>query len=150
MRYVLKVGTLLFATTLASSSFAQDTPEGASATLAQKWIEGWNNGDIASVAALYTEDGDLLGSSGQMSRGRAEIESYLTDLKEGALAGATLSIGEQEIHCVSENTCVSDNTYELSGETTLSGLTTIVMVKQEGGAWLIGAHRSRVPVPSAQ
>ncbi len=149
MRYLLKVGTLLCAATLASSSFAQDTPEDASAALAQKWIEGWNNGDMASVAALYTEDGDLLGSSGHMARGRAEIESYLTELKAGALAGATLSIGEPEIRCVSENTCVSDNTYELSGGTTLSGLTTIVMVKQEG-TWLIGAHRSRVPIPSAQ
>ncbi len=150
MRYVLKVGTLLCAAMLASSSFAQDTPEDASAALAQKWIEGWNNGDIASIAGLYTEDGDLLGSSGQMSRGRAEIESYLTELKTGALAGATLSLGEPEIRCVSENTCVIDNTYELSGETTMSGLTTLVLVRQEGGAWLIGAHRSRVPIPSAQ
>lgn len=146
MRYALRFAAVLCAAMLASPSFAQGTPEEASAALTQKWIDGWANGDMAAIAALYTEDGDLLGSSGSRASGRTEIESYLTELKGGPLGESTLSVGEADIRCVSDNVCISDSTYEFSGETTLSGLTTIVMVNQ-GGEWLIAAHRSRVPVP---
>lgn len=149
MRRTLKTGIFLGVALIASWSFAQDTPEEAYASLAERWVQDWNDGDMAAIAALYTEDGDVMGANGQMASGRAEIESYLSELKAGPLAGTTLSVGEATIDCVTENTCITDNSYEFSGAAPSSGLTTIVMTKQ-GDQWLIAAHRSRVPIPSGQ
>jgi uncharacterized protein (TIGR02246 family) len=148
MQYSIRIGTLLCVAMLASMTFAQQTPEEASAALTQKWIDAWAKGDTAAISDLYTEDADLLGSNGKMVSGRSEIEAYLNELKAGPFAGTTLSVGEADMRCISETTCISDSSYTFSGgEPEMSGLTTIVMVNQ-GGEWRIAAHRSRVPVSS--
>lgn len=151
MRYLSPTTAWMLAVTLVSWSFAQDVPgpEQAATALTQAWVEGWNNGNLDSVAALYTEDADLLGSTGEMVEGREAIESYLNELSSGPLSGTTISVGEAEVRCFSDSTCVSDSSYEFSGDSTLSGLTTIVLVKQND-EWRIAAHRSRVPVTQEQ
>jgi uncharacterized protein (TIGR02246 family) len=57
--------------------------EGAAALLAEarraidkgnaQWIEGWEKGDPALVAAIFTEDGTLLARNGKVIKGRQQI-----------------------------------------------------------------------------
>ncbi|HEV2801477.1 MAG TPA: nuclear transport factor 2 family protein [Pyrinomonadaceae bacterium] len=38
-----------------------------------QWIEGWEKGDPALVAALFTEDGSILSANGKVTKGRQQI-----------------------------------------------------------------------------
>ncbi|HEX8143982.1 MAG TPA: nuclear transport factor 2 family protein [Pyrinomonadaceae bacterium] len=38
-----------------------------------QWIEAWDKGDPALIAALFTEDGTLLAQSGRVIKGRQQI-----------------------------------------------------------------------------
>lgn len=53
--------------------------------LAMSWQERLNAGDAAGVAELYTTDGVSRHASGEVSRGRAEIEAWATQTIEAGL-----------------------------------------------------------------
>ena len=38
-----------------------------------QWIEAWEKGDPAMVAALFTEDGSILSGNGKVTKGRRQI-----------------------------------------------------------------------------
>ncbi len=151
---IAKIGmlTLIVAIALLSQVVAQvASGEEAIAAIAAKWAEAWDNDDMATIAALYTEDVEVIGTDGQKASGRQAIEAYFGGLRAGPFKGTTLTLSDLEYHFVSATTCVGDNSWEVVGapeeaQAMSKGTTTVVSVKKDG-QWMITAHQSRIPVP---
>jgi uncharacterized protein (TIGR02246 family) len=125
--------------------------EAAVQTAAQKWIEAWNAGDMAGVAALYTEDADYEDVFGERHEGRAAIEQAFAEINSGPYQGAQLELESISLRFMSPTVAVSDTRWKMTGmpegdgpAAPAEGLSTAVFVAQ-GDQWLITAHRSRVP-----
>jgi uncharacterized protein (TIGR02246 family) len=58
----------------AAPAFAQD--KATIEKLNDVWTAAFNKGDAAAVAALYTEDADVLPPGAEMVKGRAAIEAF--------------------------------------------------------------------------
>jgi uncharacterized protein (TIGR02246 family) len=56
---------------------AQSGSEAEISALYQQLLESWNKRDAAQFAALFAEDGNVVGFDGSQINGRAEIESQL-------------------------------------------------------------------------
>jgi uncharacterized protein (TIGR02246 family) len=90
MKMILRRGNLaygiFFILIMAAFAPAQDkktTPDTPSPFLEEaraaidkgnrQWIEGWEKGDAALVASIFTEDGTMLGSKGRVYKGYQQI-----------------------------------------------------------------------------
>jgi uncharacterized protein (TIGR02246 family) len=125
--------------------------EAAVQAVAQKWIDAWNAGDMAGVAALYTEDADYEDVFGERHEGRAAIEQAFAEINSGPYQGSQLELETVATRMLSPTLAVSDTRWKMTGmpegdgpAAPAEGLSTVVFVAQ-GGGWLITAHRSRVP-----
>ena len=60
-------------------------------TLHRRFLEAWNDADAAGIAALFADDGSIVGFDGSMVNGRADIEAHLqgvfTDHQPGRYVG---------------------------------------------------------------
>ncbi len=54
--------------------------------------EAWNKGDAKAAALFFTEDGTRVGVSGDIQRGRAELESAYDQLLHQTMPGAVVSL----------------------------------------------------------
>jgi uncharacterized protein (TIGR02246 family) len=52
------------------------TDEAAVHDVYRRLMEGWNQNSGAAFAAVFTDDGDLVGFDGQHLKGRAQIASF--------------------------------------------------------------------------
>jgi len=119
--------------------------------VAQKWIDAWNAGDMAGVAALYTEDADYEDVFGERHEGRAAIEQAFAESNSGPYQGSQLELESISFRMLGPSLAVSDTRWKVTGmpesdgpAAPAEGLSTAVFVAQ-GDGWLITAHRSRVP-----
>src|SRR5918994_1832465 len=69
------------------------TDEAALRALYQQLMDGWNQGSGAAFAAVFTEDGDLIGFDGTHFKGRQEIAPFHQQLFDKWLKGSRL-VGE--------------------------------------------------------
>jgi creatinine amidohydrolase len=120
----------------------------------------WNNGDAASLAMLWSPEGDMVHPDGLTERSRETIRSNRAALfmrQEYRGSKHPLTIGN--IRCLTSDTAVADGKWELRGVTdtagkplpTFEGLLTLVMSRASGG-WAIEAYRytqkpAAVPMP---
>ena len=120
----------------------------------------WNNGDAASLAMLWTLEGDMVHPDGLTERGRETIRSNRAALfmrQEYRGSKHPLTIGN--IRCLTSEVAVADGKWELRGVSdpagkalpTFEGLLTLVMSRASGG-WAIEAYRytqkpAAVPMP---
>ncbi len=65
-------------------------------TSPEKFATAFNNGDAASVAALYTEDGMLLPPDAKMVNGRQNIQTFWQGAFDAGVTGITIEIVESE------------------------------------------------------
>jgi uncharacterized protein (TIGR02246 family) len=56
----------------------------------QQFMDGWNQGSGAALAAVFTEDGDLVGFDGTHFKGRQEIAPFHQQLFDKWLKGSRL------------------------------------------------------------
>ena len=97
---------VLFTVTLASISLAADeqtkpvlaSPEAAEVRKAidrgnAQWVEAWDKADASLIAALFTEDGVLMGRNGKIFKGPKQIfermNTVLTSAGKGVKATVT-------------------------------------------------------------
>src|ERR687897_553427 len=64
--------------------------EAAVRALYQQLMDGWNQGSGEAFAAVFTEDGDLIGFDGTHFEGRAEITTFHQELFDKWLKGTRL------------------------------------------------------------
>jgi uncharacterized protein (TIGR02246 family) len=117
----------------------------------------WNKHDVKALAAHWAKDGDLIDPWGKTSVGRAEVEKFFTGehTGKGALAHCTYEVKKDSIRMITPDVAMED------WEVVLSGLQpegapaplppqfhrVAVVLKKEGGAWLIAAARPGIPSP---
>ena len=120
----------------------------------------WSNADAASLAAMWSEQGDMVHPDGLMERGRETIRMNRVALfmrREYRGSRHPLTLGN--IRCLSPDIAVADGRWELRGVTDpggrvlppFEGVCTLVM-RRLAGEWLIEAYRysqkpSAAPMP---
>ncbi|MFQ5792180.1 MAG: SgcJ/EcaC family oxidoreductase, partial [Acidobacteriota bacterium] len=86
---------------LAAPALAQGTEaEEAIETMIQGWAGAWNNGDIPSIAELYTADADYISFTGEVVKGREEIEKAFAELNSGPYKGSKVTLQRTSIRFV--------------------------------------------------
>ena len=115
----------------------------------ERFMAAFNSGDAAALAALYTEEGQLLPPNSGFVSGREAIQGFWQAVMDMGIKGARLETGEVEAH---GDTIVEVSTFKLLGEggQVLDEGKYIVIWKQEGGGWKL--HRdifnSSLPAPA--
>jgi uncharacterized protein (TIGR02246 family) len=72
------------------ASANDSTDEAAVRALYQQLMDGWNQGSGEAFAAVFTEDGDLVGFDGTHLKGRQEIAPFHQQLFDKWLKGSRL------------------------------------------------------------
>ena len=132
--------------------YAAHHEDGASAGIAKsnaQWQAALNSGDAAGVAALYTEDGQVLPPNGATQTGRDAIAATFQGFIDGGFT-VKLETIELEAHGHSA-TEVGEATVMDAEGTTLDVAKFIVLWKEVDGEWKF--HRdiwnSNTPLPAA-
>jgi creatinine amidohydrolase len=109
----------------------------------------WTNADARSLAAMWSEEGDIVHPDGRIERSRDTIRTnrfYLFVQREYRGSRHPLTLGN--IRCLNADVAVADGKWELRGVSdsagnllpTFEGQVTLA-VQRIGGAWLIEAYR---------
>ena len=120
---------------------ADETDDASIRTLYRQWLDCWNERDAGAYAALFAEDGNIVGFDGSPENGRAEIESHIgqifADHQTARYVGIVrevrfLAPGVALVRAVAG--MVPPGKSDLNP--TVNAVQTLVAVKQ-GGAWHI-------------
>jgi uncharacterized protein (TIGR02246 family) len=112
------------------------------------FMAAFKRGDAAGMAALYTEEGQVLPPNGDFVTGWQALQGFWQALMDMGIKEANLETAEVEGH---GDTAIEVSTYTLRGEggQVLDRGKYIVIWKQEGGQWKL--HRdifnSSLPAP---
>ncbi|MBA4399838.1 MAG: hypothetical protein C0396_08240 [Anaerolinea sp.] len=101
--------------------------------------EAWNKGDAKAAALFFTEDGTRVGVSGDIQRGRAELESAYDQLLHQTMPGAVVSLERGTIRMLTPEFAIWQGGLEITspdGERVLRGYVVQVM-RKVGGRWLV-------------
>ncbi len=121
--------------------------EAAVRALYQELMDGWNQGSGAAFAAVFTEDGDLIGFDGTHFKGRQEIAPFHQQLFDKWMKGARLVGQVKDVRFLSPDVAVM----HAVGSTVMPGKTesslerdsiqTLVATRQ-GGEWRLAAFQN--------
>ena len=141
--------TVLLATVAFAQTANQNTNTKSSDALAEvkraidkgnaQWIEGWEKGDAAMVADIFTEDGVLLWRGGRVIKGRQQI---LERQKAGMQAlgkGVKVAVTTLDVWLDGDTAYEVGTykyTYQQNGKTTVDeGKYVTTWKKQKDGSW---------------
>ncbi len=104
----------------------------------QRFMDAYDRGDAASVAAFYTSDGQLLPANSGTIQGHAAIEEFWTGAMAMGIKSAQLTTVELDVQ---GGTAIEIGQYSLAGEggMVLDQGKYLVVWKLDGGAWKL--HR---------
>ena len=104
----------------------------------EKFMDAFGRGDAAGLAALYTEDGQVMPPNSDFVKGRQAVQEFWQAVMDMGIKGAKIETAEVEDH---GDTIIEVSTYELQdGEgQALDAGKFIVIWKQEDGQWKL--HR---------
>jgi uncharacterized protein (TIGR02246 family) len=114
----------------------------------EEFMAAFGQGDAAGLAALYTENGQVLPPNGDFVTGQQAIQGFWQAIMDMGIKEAKLEIVEAEDH---GDTAVEVSKYTLKGEggQVLDKGKYIIIWKREGGQWKL--HRdifnSSMPAP---
>ena len=114
----------------------------------ENFMATFKRGDAAGMAALYTENGQLLPPNSDFVTGRQAIQALWQSVMDMGIKDAKLETVEFEGH---GDTAIEVGKYTLSGEggQVMDSGKFVVIWKQEGGQWKL--HRdiwnSSMPAP---
>jgi uncharacterized protein (TIGR02246 family) len=153
------VAIFMMASIPAIAAAAQQADEVAIRDVVQtRQQQAWNQHDAKAYAALFAQDGDVVNVVGWWWRGRADIESKLTDAFAFVFRESTLTITEVNVRFLTSEIAVAHVRWTLTGARTppaipepREGIQTIVL-RKSGGSWMIAAfqntnHGPEVPFP---
>jgi len=133
---------------LAPASCKVDADNAALQQIVVDWKDGYNGGDAAKVAALYTDDAYYLTQHyfTGVVHGKAAIKAYVQ-------RGVDAKYHIDGIQVITME-CSGDSAYVITRyDSTNAGQqafgVNLVVLRRIGGHWLIVAHESAVPDPVA-
>ncbi|MCE9533840.1 MAG: SgcJ/EcaC family oxidoreductase [Planctomycetes bacterium] len=128
---------------------AKDGPEEAAIRKSgEAFVEAFNKGDAAALAAFYTADADYIDQAGKVVKGKAAIEKTYQQLFADQ-KGAKLTIGVTSIRFVKPDLALLDGVTEVvsaDGGPPTNARYSSVHVLQDG-KWLIASVREMVAHP---
>lgn len=113
---------------------------------ATDFVTAYNNKDAASIAALFTQDGEMSDTTGkELTSGRDEIKSRYEEVFAGD-DPPSMAIEVDSVRLVASNLAIEDGTYHLtpSGDGNApphSTRYTAVLMKNDKGVWEIASTR---------
>jgi uncharacterized protein (TIGR02246 family) len=117
-------------------------------------VIAWNAHDAKGIAAVFTEDADMVGLDGRVFTGRAEIEKAFAEDHSGVLSKAKLEVMKEPVRFPSPDVAVSDAEVVISGAVGPDGskgepMTLIVtnVWKKIDGKWYVFASRPHMKAP---
>ena len=123
------------------------TDESALRQISEQWKEGYNHGNAAQVAALYTEDAYYLTQHfvAGFVHPRSQIQAYVERGVDARYHIYTIDIVRLE--------CAGDFAYTVTRYESTNAAqkafgVNLVVLKRIQGKWLIVAHESAVPDPA--
>jgi uncharacterized protein (TIGR02246 family) len=115
--------------------------------------QAWNQHDSKAYAGLFAEDGDIVNIVGWWWKGRAQIESKLTDAFAFVFRESTLTITEVNVRFLTPEIAVAHVRWTMSGARTpptipepRRGIQTFVLQKVSGN-WMVAAFHNTNEVP---
>lgn len=136
------VGTLV----CSPAGRAQDDPNADKleklASSATAFVEAYNQGDAAGLAALFLPDGEITLADGDVVSGREEIEAFYDEVFAGEDdPQAALEAGA--VRFVTPTIAIEDGTFHVTAPTgeVASHNYTAIQVQQDDGSWLTASVR---------
>lgn len=115
------------------------------------FVDAWNSHDPKAMAAVYSEEADLINPNGRIAKSRQEIERLFRDEHGGPFRQSQFSATPQSTRFVTPELAVITESFEVSdaldpsgNKTTLRGSFTNVMKKQ-GDRWEVLVCRAMIP-----
>jgi len=113
------------------------------------FVTAWNKHDTAGMAAVFSEDGDMISDDGQRHEGRDAVRAALAAWHgdEGPMRASTLKVLDEPVRFVTQEVAVSDATVTVSGvkgegdATVNVGLHVTNVWKKIDGRWMLFASR---------
>jgi uncharacterized protein (TIGR02246 family) len=131
----------------------QPTDEPAIILATEQYTFAWNHHDPKAMAALFTQDGDVVTPYGQFLKGRQAVEERFNKEQAGWAKDVKLTTAVDGIRLVKPDVVLVDGTVSAAGAreadgqvATLRGRFSNVMVKRDG-QWLILARRVMLNAP---
>jgi uncharacterized protein (TIGR02246 family) len=114
-----------------------------------RFMAAFNRGDAAGVAALYTEQGQLLPPNAGFVVGRDAVQAFWQGAMDMGIASAKIEILEVEGHGDTAIEVSKDSLHAQGGEELDAGKF-IVIWKRVGGEWKLhrDIYNSSVPAPA--
>ena len=144
----------VFAASLACATllFAGGKEEAAVRLRIQEFQEAFNKHDAKALAAFFTKEGDLIGPTGVVATGSANIGKLITSEMEDIAHNAKTTLTVQRIRFLKPDICIVNMLADFTGGVAADGrsippikaLATIVAFKT-GNAWMWEAGRLMLP-----
>lgn len=125
------------------ASAAPSADEQAIRAVAAAYVKSYNVHDAKAVAALFTQDAQIVDGQGDAIQGNAAIEQVFSDLFR-AYPQATTSVTIESIRFLNPSLAVEDGTAHVrlaEGEPIEPNDYAVVHVKQPNGRWLMASAR---------
>jgi uncharacterized protein (TIGR02246 family) len=133
---------------MSQSTRQPSTDEAAVREVYQRFMDAWNQGSGAALAAVFTEDGHLVGFDGTHLKGRQEIGPFHQRLLDRWLKGSRLVGQVTDLRFLGPDAAV----LHAVGGTVLRGkdapaperdsIQTLVVARQAEGDWRVAAFQN--------
>jgi uncharacterized protein (TIGR02246 family) len=145
---------LMLCVVLTARALAAETDESAIRALQARQAAAWNAHDAAAYANLFTPDGDVVNVLGWWWRGRAEIQSKLTDAFAWVFRDSKLTITDVHARFLDRNTAVAHVRWTLDGAKVPPGAPAppregiqLQVLRKGNGQWLIASFQNTNSIP---
>lgn len=152
----MRLTTVLSCTALFSISAVltgQSRDDAPIRDLQTQQANAWNRHDATAYANLFTSDGEVINVVGWWWKGRAQIESRLTDAFAYVFGNSTLTITDVQTRHLAPNLALAHVSWTMTGARTPPNMPEprqgieIQVLKKVRGKWLIYSFQNTISVP---
>jgi uncharacterized protein (TIGR02246 family) len=151
----LRLGLLLSVAALSvpSRGAAQTPDEKEIRNVQTRQADAWNRHDATAYANLFTEDGDVVNVVGWWWKGRAQIESRLTQAFAFVFRESTMTITDVDVRFLSPDIALAHVQWTMTGAKTPPNIPEpkvgiqLQVLKKSAGKWLIASFQNTSSVP---
>ena len=147
---------LLISLLFSSESLAQEADISAIRALQDQQADAWNRHDAAAYSELFTEDGDVVNVLGWWWKGRAQIQSKLSDAFAYVFRDSKLAITGVDVRFLGPKCAVAHVRWEMNGAKTPPGAPEpprfgiqLQVLQKQGDRWQIASFQNTNSVPEA-
>jgi uncharacterized protein (TIGR02246 family) len=145
---------MVLAMLVVAQAFASEADEAAIRALQARQAAAWNAHDAAAYANLFAPDGDVVNVLGWWWRGRAEIQSKLTDAFAWVFRDSKLTITDVHSRFPDRATAIVHVRWTMDGAKVPPGAPAppregiqLQVLRKANGQWLIASFQNTNSIP---